>query len=228
MISRWKLLLLNATGFHTENFQKKRRRNFYGIGTWERAWGVGLCLLTKLDQSFGLFWHFPTQPPSRPNQLQANGGSGIKICFFLLAAAKIPQRPFFLHLCTATNLGFFFGHFLFQSRSGWSLCLVENEQVCVGTLATGFYSQRRGVLHAAPSAPQAVGYICSLCCNHSQYGANACPLEDVTITICQAFTVQRRQQCADVCGRTILWKEFLQLSFYKCRLFPCIHPSVHF
>lgn len=126
--------------------------------------------------------------------------------FLLTGSSKdLPEAIFCI--CAHLQISFFFpNHFLFQSRAGCSLSLVGIEQVCIGIVVTGFLSQRRGILHAGPSAPQAVGYICSLCCNYSQYGPNSCPLEDNN-----QFSWYSGSSSMQTCVDVQYFKRFLQL-----------------
>lgn len=126
-----------------------------------RVWDFHL--LNKVGSKLWFILTFPSQPPSRPDQLQTNGGTGIKICFCELAAAKIPPEAFFLHLGV-----FFLAIFYSSPDPGEASAWLEMSKSCVASStfwSLGFLRRQCGVVRAVPSVPQAVGYICSLCCN---------------------------------------------------------------
>lgn len=106
--------------------------------------------------------------------------------FFLTGSSQDPPEAIFASVQSYKSDCFFVPTFYSSPHPAEASALLEMSKSASAFWSLGFLVS--GVLHTAPCAPQ-VSYICSLCYNYSQYGPNACPLEDVMIPICQVFTI---------------------------------------
>lgn len=108
MISRWKLLLLNATGFHTENFKKKKKKKFLRYWHVREGVGCGTLPFNKVGSKLWFVLTFPHSTTFQTKPITSQRRLWDKNMFFLTGSSKDPPEAFFFCICAQLQIWVFF------------------------------------------------------------------------------------------------------------------------